>query len=68
MSMIVTRKMLLIVKLSFNTQNDSSKLDRFAAAMLHGKGYDRWFDKSFTFVVLKNGRVSLPLFYQISQL
>ena len=25
--------------------------------MLHGKGYDRWFDKSFNIVVAVNGRV-----------
>ena len=25
------------------------------------KGYDRWFDKSFTLVVGKNGRVSLQI-------
>ena len=38
-------------------QNDPSKLDNFGRAMLHGKGYDRWFDKSFTLVVASNGRV-----------
>jgi carnitine O-palmitoyltransferase 1 len=27
--------------------------------MLHGKGYDRWFDKSFTMVISANGRVGL---------
>ncbi len=27
--------------------------------MLHGKGYDRWFDKSFNLVFSKNGRVGL---------
>lgn len=26
--------------------------------MLHGKGHDRWFDKSFTLIVASNGRVS----------
>lgn len=39
-------------------QNDPSKLSQFGNAMLHGKGYDRWFDKSFTLVVTSNGRVS----------
>ena len=38
-------------------QNDHTELDRFGASLLHGKGYDRWFDKSFTLVVGKNGRV-----------
>jgi len=28
--------------------------------MLHGKGYDRWFDKSFSVIVTSNGKVSLP--------
>lgn len=37
--------------------NDDSKLDRFGRSMLHGKGYDRWFDKSFNLVVCKNGRM-----------
>lgn len=27
--------------------------------MLHGKGYDRWFDKSFNMIFSKNGRVGL---------
>jgi len=40
-------------------QNDDTKLDRYASAMLHGKGYDRWFDKSLTLVVCSNGKVSL---------
>ncbi|XP_021953980.1 carnitine O-palmitoyltransferase 1, liver isoform isoform X2 [Folsomia candida] len=37
--------------------NDSSKLNHFAQRMLHGNGYDRWFDKSFTIVIAKNGRM-----------
>ncbi|XP_050391317.1 carnitine O-palmitoyltransferase 1, liver isoform isoform X1 [Patella vulgata] len=32
-------------------------LDAYGKAMLHGKGYDRWFDKSFTLVVCSNGRI-----------
>ena len=39
------------------SQKDPSKLSEFGRAMLHGKGYDRWFDKSFTLVVTSNGRV-----------
>lgn len=34
------------------------KLDRYGAILLHGKGCDRWFDKSFTVCIGKNGRVS----------
>lgn len=37
---------------------DPSQLDRFGRAMLHGKGCDRWYDKSFNVIVMKNGRVS----------
>ena len=47
----------------FSSQKDPTSFDRLAAAMLHGKGYDRWFDKSFTLVVTKNGRVSCFLIY-----
>nr|CAI5837483.1 unnamed protein product [Callosobruchus analis] len=34
-----------------------SKLDNYGKALLHGKGYDRWFDKSFTLCVGENGRI-----------
>lgn len=33
--------------------------DLSARAMLHGQGYDRWFDKSFNMICSKNGRVGL---------
>lgn len=34
-------------------------MDAFARSLLHGKGYDRWFDKSFNMIFTKNGRVGL---------
>ncbi|KAK8405000.1 hypothetical protein O3P69_001522 [Scylla paramamosain] len=37
--------------------DDPTQLDRFGRAMLHGKGYDRWYDKSFNVIVMKNGRI-----------
>ena len=40
-------------------------MDSFGRAMLHGKGYDRWFDKSFTLVVCSNGSVSLHFSFSI---
>jgi carnitine O-palmitoyltransferase 1 len=43
-------------------QDDHTQLDKFGATLLHGKGYDRWFDKSFTLVIGKNGRVSFSSF------
>ncbi|XP_013863731.1 carnitine O-palmitoyltransferase 1, liver isoform isoform X2 [Austrofundulus limnaeus] len=37
--------------------NDSAaSLDRYAKSLLHGKCYDRWFDKSFSVVFFKNGK------------
>nr|XP_057917358.1 carnitine O-palmitoyltransferase 1, liver isoform-like isoform X2 [Doryrhamphus excisus] len=33
-----------------------ASLDRYAKCLLHGKCYDRWFDKSFTVVYFKNGK------------
>ncbi|KAL8566230.1 hypothetical protein ACOMHN_063120 [Nucella lapillus] len=36
---------------------DPKSLGRYGRCMLHGKGYDRWFDKSFNIIVCPNGRV-----------
>jgi len=38
-------------------ENDTSKLDNYGHILLHGKGYDRWFDKSFTLCIGTNGRI-----------
>ncbi|XP_061493933.1 carnitine O-palmitoyltransferase 1, muscle isoform [Rhineura floridana] len=32
-------------------------LDRYSKSLLHGRCYDRWFDKSFTLVVYCNGKL-----------
>ena len=37
-------------------QNDPSKLDRYGQLLLHGKGNDRWYDKSLNLIVSKTGR------------
>ncbi|XP_028331522.1 carnitine O-palmitoyltransferase 1, liver isoform isoform X2 [Gouania willdenowi] len=34
----------------------AASLDRYAKSLLHGKCYDRWFDKSFTVIYYKNGK------------
>uniref|UniRef100_A0A673ATU1 carnitine O-palmitoyltransferase n=1 Tax=Sphaeramia orbicularis TaxID=375764 RepID=A0A673ATU1_9TELE len=34
----------------------AASLDRYAKSLLHGKCYDRWFDKSFSVVFYKNGK------------
>ncbi|KAI4876448.1 hypothetical protein NFI96_034181 [Prochilodus magdalenae] len=36
-----------------------ASLDRYAKSLLHGKCYDRWFDKSFAVVLYKNGKNGL---------
>ncbi|MEE6482683.1 hypothetical protein FKM82_013316 [Ascaphus truei] len=41
------------------TEDPVNSLDTYAKSLLHGKCYDRWFDKSFTCVVFKNGKVGL---------
>ncbi|NXE17035.1 CPT1B palmitoyltransferase, partial [Lophotis ruficrista] len=32
-------------------------MDAYAKSLLHGRCYDRWFDKSFTLVVYRNGKL-----------
>ncbi|CAJ0959804.1 unnamed protein product, partial [Mesorhabditis belari] len=39
--------------------NDSSRLDQWASVLLHGKAYDRWFDKSFNLIFTKNGHFGI---------
>ncbi|KAL4233881.1 Carnitine O-palmitoyltransferase 1 [Mactra antiquata] len=36
---------------------NQESFDKFAGCMLHGNGYNRWFDKSFNLVVCSNGRI-----------
>ena len=37
------------------------KLDHYGRQLLHGNGHDRWFDKSFTVCIGKNGRVGFDI-------
>uniref|UniRef100_A0A3Q3DL65 carnitine O-palmitoyltransferase n=1 Tax=Hippocampus comes TaxID=109280 RepID=A0A3Q3DL65_HIPCM len=37
----------------------AGNLDRYAKSLLHGKCYDRWYDKSFSVVIYKNGKNGL---------
>lgn len=43
----------------YQHSNEDGELDNFARSCLHGKGYNRWFDKSFNMIFTKNGRVGL---------
>ncbi|KAK1881321.1 Carnitine O-palmitoyltransferase 1 liver isoform [Dissostichus eleginoides] len=39
--------------------DDPASLDAYAKSLLHGKCYDRWFDKSFTVIYYKNGKMGV---------
>lgn len=43
----------------FEPDNPVQSLDRYGKSLLHGKCYDRWFDKSFNLIVFKNGSMGL---------
>ncbi|XP_045153080.1 carnitine O-palmitoyltransferase 1, liver isoform [Echinops telfairi] len=36
-----------------------TSMDSYAKSLLHGKCFDRWFDKSITFIVYKNGKMGM---------
>ncbi|CAG7833590.1 unnamed protein product [Allacma fusca] len=42
-----------------HTEKDTTNLDHFARALFHGKGYDRWIDKSVNVIIGKNGRAGV---------
>ncbi|KAG7522153.1 carnitine O-palmitoyltransferase 1, liver isoform-like isoform X1 [Solea senegalensis] len=43
----------------FEVDNPVKSLDSYTKSLLHGKCYDRWFDKSFNLIVFKNGTMGL---------
>ncbi|KAG2462390.1 CPT1A palmitoyltransferase, partial [Polypterus senegalus] len=43
----------------YNKEDPVTSLDQYAKSLLHGKCHDRWFDKSFNFIVYKNGTMGL---------
>uniref|UniRef100_A0A6Q2X7H8 carnitine O-palmitoyltransferase n=1 Tax=Esox lucius TaxID=8010 RepID=A0A6Q2X7H8_ESOLU len=43
----------------YQDDNPVKSLENYAKALLHGKCYDRWFDKSFNLIVFKNGTMGL---------
>ncbi|XP_060771056.1 carnitine O-palmitoyltransferase 1, liver isoform isoform X2 [Neoarius graeffei] len=43
----------------YEPDNPVQSLDSYAKSLLHGKCYDRWFDKSFNLIVFKNGTMGL---------
>ncbi|XP_007427355.1 carnitine O-palmitoyltransferase 1, liver isoform isoform X1 [Python bivittatus] len=43
----------------YREEDPVTSMDAYAKALLHGKCYDRWFDKSFTLIVFRNGKMGL---------
>ncbi|XP_068170162.1 carnitine O-palmitoyltransferase 1, liver isoform isoform X2 [Antennarius striatus] len=43
----------------YDINNPVKSLDSYAKSLLHGKCYDRWFDKSFNLIIFKNGTMGL---------
>ncbi|RLW10557.1 hypothetical protein DV515_00002382, partial [Chloebia gouldiae] len=43
----------------YKKEDPVRSLDAYAKSLIHGKCYDRWFDKTFTLIVFKNGRMGL---------
>ncbi|XP_060135292.1 carnitine O-palmitoyltransferase 1, muscle isoform [Zootoca vivipara] len=39
------------------SRDHEDSLDLYSKSLLHGRCYDRWFDKSFTLVVYRNGKL-----------
>ncbi|XP_068922633.1 carnitine O-palmitoyltransferase 1, liver isoform [Petaurus breviceps papuanus] len=43
----------------YNKKDPVTSMDSYAKSLLHGRCYDRWFDKTITFIVFKNGKMGL---------
>ncbi|NXH14726.1 CPT1A palmitoyltransferase, partial [Bucco capensis] len=43
----------------YRKEDPVGSLDAYAKSLIHGRCYDRWFDKTFTLIVFKNGRIGL---------
>uniref|UniRef100_A0A5F9CQA7 carnitine O-palmitoyltransferase n=1 Tax=Oryctolagus cuniculus TaxID=9986 RepID=A0A5F9CQA7_RABIT len=43
----------------YRKEDPETSMDSYAKSLLHGRCFDRWFDKSFTFVVFKNGKMGI---------
>ncbi|MEE6499353.1 hypothetical protein FKM82_003421 [Ascaphus truei] len=43
----------------YKKEDPVTSLDSYAKSLLHGKCYDRWFDKTISFIVFKNGKMGM---------
>ncbi|KFQ41854.1 PREDICTED: carnitine O-palmitoyltransferase 1, liver isoform [Nestor notabilis] len=46
-------------KRGYMEEDPVKSLDLYAKSLIHGRCYDRWFDKSFTLIIFKNGKMGL---------
>ncbi|NXK47037.1 CPT1A palmitoyltransferase, partial [Chauna torquata] len=47
------------VEQGYRKDDPARSLDAYAKSLIHGRCYDRWFDKTFTLIVFKNGKMGL---------
>ncbi|KAF4790207.1 Carnitine O-palmitoyltransferase 1, liver isoform [Turdus rufiventris] len=47
------------VEQGYKKEDPERSLDAYAKSLIHGRCYDRWFDKTFTLIVFKNGKMGL---------
>lgn len=43
----------------YREEDPEASIDSYAKSLLHGRCFDRWFDKSITFVVFKNSKIGI---------
>ncbi|NXT99338.1 CPT1A palmitoyltransferase, partial [Buphagus erythrorhynchus] len=43
----------------YKKEDPVRSLDAYAKSLIHGRCYDRWFDKTFTLIIFKNGKIGL---------
>uniref|UniRef100_A0A5F9C908 Carnitine O-palmitoyltransferase 1, muscle isoform n=1 Tax=Oryctolagus cuniculus TaxID=9986 RepID=A0A5F9C908_RABIT len=43
----------------YRKEDPETSMDSYAKSLLHGRCFDRWFDKSFTFIIFKNGKIGI---------
>ncbi|NXH98227.1 CPT1A palmitoyltransferase, partial [Pachycephala philippinensis] len=47
------------IEQGYRKEDPVRSLDAYAKSLIHGRCYDRWFDKTFTLIIFKNGRMGL---------
>ncbi|NWW39038.1 CPT1A palmitoyltransferase, partial [Panurus biarmicus] len=47
------------IEQGYKKEDPGRSLDAYAKSLIHGRCYDRWFDKTFTLIIFKNGKMGL---------